>query len=74
MQIELPQGGPLNLSPDIAALFLAQIEVMAAAGIGDEKRRDLAARKRDQITRRMDDRQRELVGLVGEVVPKLVKS
>lgn len=70
MQTKLPAGGPLKVSPNVAALFLAQIEVIASAD--DEARQERAVRRRNAIKRKLGKRQRELVKLVGGAAASLV--
>lgn len=66
MQTQLPAGGPLKVSPHVAALFLAQIEVITLAH--DDRAQSAAVRRRSKALKRLNARQRQLVELVAMVV------
>jgi hypothetical protein len=66
MQTKLPAGGPLKVSPNVAALFLAQIEVITLAH--DDRAQSAAVRRRSRALKRLNARQRGLAELVADVV------
>jgi hypothetical protein len=67
--MNLPSGGPHKLDPAIAEMMLAHIEVFCAPD-GSKLERD-AARRRDELARSLDDRQRSLAGLLARSIERI---